>query len=77
METTAGMRIVGRLKGTSWKRFVKLQRMTSELGAGSFSQPRTAKGFKSFEECEEWTWQHRTFRAARPPTATSSPSPAN
>lgn len=71
MKTPRPMRVVGRPKGTPWERFVKLQRMTSELGAGSFSQPRTAKGFRSFEEADLWTWKHRTFRAARPPTVTS------
>jgi hypothetical protein len=71
------MRVHGEPESTAWDRFVKLQRMTSETSAWTFSQPRTAKGFRSFEEAEAWTLKHRRYHAPRPPAAKSPRSPGN
>jgi hypothetical protein len=64
MDTHAGMRVVGRLKGTPWERFVKLQRRAAKVSAGSYLQPRGVFCFSSHEEANEWTLQNRIYRAA-------------
>jgi hypothetical protein len=65
------MKTVGRLKGTVWERFDRLQRTAALLLGDRNRHPVGVFRFKSHEEADQWNQSLNQRLAARPTKTTS------